>query len=100
LRGVFKTKRDEYGAVTQVKARLVARGNLQSHGMNFKETFASVAKPMLIRLLEAIKTLEDLKCDQMDFAAAYLNAAPDVAISMKPPPGYCSEDQVLILWKA
>ena len=49
------------------------RTDHQKYGINYKETFAPVAKYMSIRLLEAIKTIESLTCEQMDFVAAYLN---------------------------
>jgi len=37
---------------------------------------------MSIRLLEAVKTWQNLNCDQMDFVAAYLDGSLDVAIFM------------------
>jgi hypothetical protein len=55
---------------------------------------------MSIRILEAIKTVDFLQYDQIDFIAAYSNGQPDVAIFMIPPEGYCSNNMILILWKA
>ena len=41
---VFLNKQDEHGVVTRNKARLVAQGFTQVEGLDFEETFASVAK--------------------------------------------------------
>jgi hypothetical protein len=96
---VFKIKRTEHGEIEKYKARLVGRGDRQSKGVNYEETFAPVAKYMSIRLLEAVKTLEDLACDQMDFVAAYLNGDLKEVIYMSFPPGFEVEGAVLLLRK-
>nr|GEV07646.1 retrovirus-related Pol polyprotein from transposon TNT 1-94 [Tanacetum cinerariifolium] len=46
---IYKVKLDEYGDVLKNKARLVAKGYSQEEGIDFKESFAPVAR------LEAIK---------------------------------------------
>nr|GEY48699.1 hypothetical protein [Tanacetum cinerariifolium] len=46
---IYKVKLDELGGILKNKARLVARGYRQEEGINFEESFASVAR------LEAIK---------------------------------------------
>ncbi|KAA0035514.1 gag-pol polyprotein [Cucumis melo var. makuwa] len=48
---IFKNKTDESGNVTKNKARLVAQGYAQVEGLDFDETFASVARLEAIRLL-------------------------------------------------
>jgi len=40
---VFQNKQDEHGVVTRNKARLVAQGFTQLEGLDFKETYATVA---------------------------------------------------------
>ena len=59
----FRVKRNEHDEIERYKARLVAKDH-QKYGINFKETVAPVAKYMSIRLLEAIKTIESLTCEQ------------------------------------
>ncbi|GJX16389.1 retrovirus-related pol polyprotein from transposon TNT 1-94 [Tanacetum coccineum] len=44
LKLIYKVKLDEYGDVLKNKARLVAKGYRQEEGINFKESFASVAR--------------------------------------------------------
>jgi hypothetical protein len=51
LKWVFKLKRDEADAIVKHKARLVARGFMQWEGIDFDDTFASVARMESVRLL-------------------------------------------------
>jgi hypothetical protein len=44
VKWVFKVKRDEHGAVSKHKARLVVKGYVQQHGIDYDEVFASVAR--------------------------------------------------------
>ena len=41
---VFRNKQDENGVVTRNKTRLVAQGFTQVEGLDFEETYASVAR--------------------------------------------------------
>ncbi|CAM8957230.1 unnamed protein product [Rhodiola kirilowii] len=51
---IFKNESDEKGNITRNKARLVAQGYTQIEGIDFKETFALVARLEAIRLLLAL----------------------------------------------
>jgi hypothetical protein len=46
---VFRNKQDEHGVVTRNKARLMAKGYAQVAGLDFEETFATVARLESIR---------------------------------------------------
>jgi hypothetical protein len=50
---VFKNKQGEDGEVVRNKARIVAQGYSQVEGLNFRETFAPVARLEAIRILLA-----------------------------------------------
>ena len=50
---IFKTKRDSKGNVERYKARLFAKGFTQKEGIDFKETFSSVASKDSFRVIMA-----------------------------------------------
>ena len=70
---VFKNKLDENGVVSINKARLVAQGYNQQEGIDFDETYASVARLEYIRILLAYACAHDFKLFQMDVKSAFLN---------------------------
>ncbi|CAA0807006.1 cysteine-rich RLK (RECEPTOR-like protein kinase) 8, partial [Striga hermonthica] len=70
---IFKNKTDEFGNVTQNKARLVAQGYTQTQGINFDETFAPVARLEYVRIFLSIACLMKFIVYQMDVKSAFLN---------------------------
>ncbi|GJR48482.1 retrovirus-related pol polyprotein from transposon TNT 1-94 [Tanacetum coccineum] len=55
---IFKTKLKVDGLVEWKKARLVVQGNKQRKGVDYEETFAPVAKMVIVRPLLAIATMK------------------------------------------
>ena len=53
VKWVYKTKVKPNGDVSKYKARLVARGFLQKHGLDYNEVFAPVARLETVRLIVA-----------------------------------------------
>ncbi|XP_021972080.1 uncharacterized mitochondrial protein AtMg00820-like [Helianthus annuus] len=54
LKWVFKTKKDANGNVFRHKARLVEKGYVQQHRIDFDEVFAPVARMETVRLMLAL----------------------------------------------
>jgi hypothetical protein len=70
---IFKNKQGEDCEVVRNKARLVAQGFSQVEGLDFGETFASVACLEASRILLAFATSKGFKLYQMDVKSVFLN---------------------------
>jgi integrase len=102
---VYRLKKDANGNVTSHRARLVAQGFTQIHGIDFDDTFAPIARMTSIRTVLALAARYDWEIHQVDVKSAYLYGElnEDEVIYTKPPPGdikVCSDDEVLRLLKA
>jgi hypothetical protein len=69
----FKNKQEEDGEVVMNKARLVAQGFSQLKGLEFRKTFALVARLEAVRILLAFIASKGFKLYQMDVKSAFLN---------------------------
>jgi hypothetical protein len=85
---VFRNKQDENGVMTRNNARLVAQGFIQVEGLDFKETFASVARLKAIRMLLAFAGHHDFKLYQMDVKSVFLKGPIQELVFVQQPPGF------------
>jgi hypothetical protein len=58
---VFQNKQDDQGVIVQNRARLVAKGFSQVEGLDFRETFAPVARLESIHIILAYVSHPDLR---------------------------------------
>ncbi|GAA5874613.1 hypothetical protein JCM1840_007427 [Sporobolomyces johnsonii] len=77
LGGRFHYRRKGYGTTRALKVRLVAQGYNQRPGLDFRETFAPVAKFTSIRVLLALAAQQRMRIQQADVDKAYLHADLD-----------------------
>jgi hypothetical protein len=82
---VFDHKKDKDGRILRYKARLVARGFTQKHGVNYEETFAPTIRLDAMRIILALAAKKGWKVHQMDAVAAFLAARLREEIFMKVP---------------
>lgn len=85
---VFKTKSNPDDSIERYKARLVARGFNQQHGIDYEETFSPVVRYDSIRTLFAIAAAKKLKMRQFDVKTAFLNGDLEENVYMKQPVGF------------
>jgi hypothetical protein len=85
---VFKNKQGEDGEVVRNKARLVAQGYSQVEGLDFRETFAPVARLEAVRILLAFATAKEIKLYQMDVKNIFLNGVIQEEVYVRQPPGF------------
>ena len=74
---MFSNKLDEQGIIVKNKARLVAKGYNQEKGTDFGETYASIARLEVVRLLLACACLCGFELFQMDVKSDFLNGYID-----------------------
>ncbi|GKE39515.1 putative ribonuclease H-like domain-containing protein, partial [Tanacetum coccineum] len=73
LKWIYKVKFNEMGGILKNKARLVARGYRQEEGIDFKESFALVARLDAIRIFLAYAAHMNMIVYQMDVKTTFLN---------------------------
>nr|GEX93478.1 retrovirus-related Pol polyprotein from transposon TNT 1-94 [Tanacetum cinerariifolium] len=73
LKWIYKAKLDDLGGILKNKACLVARGYRQEEGIDFEESFASVARLEAIRIFLAYAVHKNTVIYQMDVKIAFLN---------------------------
>ena len=84
---IFTLKRNGDGEVIKYKARIVAGGHRQRAGIDYKETFAPVAKFGSLRILLTLAAINDWEGEQGDIVTAFLYGDLDEVIYMTPPDG-------------
>jgi hypothetical protein len=85
---IFWNKQDENGVIVRNKERLVAQGYSQVEGLDFDETFATVARLEAIRILLAYATSHNIKLYQMDMKSAFLNGKINELVYVEQPPSF------------
>ncbi|GKE28915.1 retrovirus-related pol polyprotein from transposon TNT 1-94, partial [Tanacetum coccineum] len=88
LKWIYKVKLDEYGDVPKNKARLVAKGYHQEEGIDFKESFAPVARIKAIRIFIANDASKNIVIYQMDVKTAFLNGDLQEEVFISQPEGF------------
>jgi hypothetical protein len=84
---VFKIKTKSNGLVELYKACLVVKGFQQTQGVDYDETFASVAQMTTISTLIVVAASCSWTISQMDVKNAFLHGDLHEEVYMHPPPG-------------
>nr|GEX33795.1 hypothetical protein [Tanacetum cinerariifolium] len=89
---IFKNKKNKNSLVIRSQARLVAVvGYSQQEGIDYDETFASVARIEAIRLFLAYVAHKDFTAFQMDVKTVFLNGILMKEVYVGQPPGFVSK---------
>jgi len=101
-RWVFKVKRNPDKSIERFKARLVVRGFMQQHGVDFDETFSQTCRYESIRALLALAAAKGYFILQSDVKTAFLHSELTETIYMELPEGLrtTEEDLVCLLKKS
>lgn len=76
---------------TRLKARLVARGLEQQHGIDYNDTFAPVVRWSTLRTIIAIAVAAGWPISHMDVVTAFLNGNLQEVLYMQQPQGFEEE---------
>lgn len=82
---VLRNKYDSNRTLERRKARIVARGFSQQPGIDFHETFASVACLSTIRVVAALAAEHGMIINHYDITIAYLNGKLEEQVFMEIP---------------
>ena len=103
LKWVFKIKRNVDGSIKKFKARLVGKGYVQRHGIDFEEVFAPVARIETLRVIIALAASNGWEIHHLDVKTAFLHGDISEEVYVTQPDGFKvkgSEDKVYRLLKA
>ena len=93
---VFRVKRDAQGNVSRYKARLVAQGQSQVHGVDYFDSFAPVVRFETIRTNLAHAVLKKKVVHQSDVETAFLLADLEEECYLEVPDGFVLDLKLLI----
>jgi Reverse transcriptase (RNA-dependent DNA polymerase) len=82
---VLKAKRDTAGAIIKYKARLVAGGDVQAHGLDFDQSYAPVADFTVVRVILSIAARENRVVHSLDVFNAFVRAPLAKVVYVRPP---------------
>ncbi|GJV93255.1 retrovirus-related pol polyprotein from transposon TNT 1-94 [Tanacetum coccineum] len=88
VKWLWKNKRDAKNIVIRNKSHLVAKGYKQEEGIDFKESFALVARLEVVRMFVAFAAHKNITIFQMDVKTAFLNGSLKEEVYVSQPDGF------------
>jgi hypothetical protein len=94
-RWVYRTKSAVDGHISRYKAKIVAKGFQQVHGIDYDETFTPVTKMDSIRLVLSIATTKGWEFHQLDVKNAFLHGDLSEEIYMEQTQGFMHDSSLV-----
>ncbi|GJT01733.1 retrotransposon protein, putative, ty1-copia subclass [Tanacetum coccineum] len=92
LKWIYMVKLDELRGILKNKAKLVARGYRQEDGIDFEESFASVARLEAVRIFLTFAAHMNMIVYQMDVKTKFLNGILREKVYVSQPDGFVDPD--------
>ncbi|GJX81272.1 retrovirus-related pol polyprotein from transposon TNT 1-94 [Tanacetum coccineum] len=99
LKWIYKVKLDEMGGILKNKARLVACGYRQEEGIDFKESFAPVARLDAIQIFLAYAAHMNMIVYQIDIKTTFLNGILCEEVYVSQPDRFVDKDNLNHVYK-
>nr|GEU55548.1 retrovirus-related Pol polyprotein from transposon TNT 1-94 [Tanacetum cinerariifolium] len=99
LKWIYKVNIDEYSDVLKNKAQLVAKRYRQEEGIDFKESFAPVARIEAIRIFIANAASKNMTIYQMDVKTTFLNSELKEEVYVSQPEGFIDLDHLTHVYR-
>ncbi|GKA94701.1 retrovirus-related pol polyprotein from transposon TNT 1-94 [Tanacetum coccineum] len=99
LKWIFKVKTAKFGGVLKNKARLIPQGFRQEEGINFEESFTSVARIEAIHIFIAYTANKNMTIYHMDVKTAFLNDELKEEVYISQPEGFVDHDNSSHVYK-
>ena len=93
-RWVFAIKVNPDGSVARLKARLVAKGYAQTYGMDYYDTFSTVAKMTYVQLFISLVATHNWDLHQLGIKNVFLHGDLQEEVYMKQPPGLVAQGEI------
>ena len=88
---IFSIKKRDDGEIERFKARVVARGFTQKHGIDYDEIFSPVVDRDVVRLALVLSSKKDWKVNHIDIGTAFLNGVLEEEVYVVPPEPLCEK---------
>nr|GEX17345.1 retrovirus-related Pol polyprotein from transposon TNT 1-94 [Tanacetum cinerariifolium] len=98
-RDMCENKHDEEQTVIKNKSRLVVRGYLQEEGLDFEESFTTVARMEAIRIFLAYAAHKSFTMFQMDMKTVFLHGSLKKDVYVCQPEGFIDADHPSHVYK-
>ncbi|GJZ60927.1 retrovirus-related pol polyprotein from transposon TNT 1-94 [Tanacetum coccineum] len=92
VKWLWNNKMDAENTVIRNKCRLVAKGYSQQEGIDFKESFAPVARLKVVKIFVAYAAHKNFTIYQMDVKVAFLNGPLKEEVFVSHPDGFVDPD--------
>ena len=84
---MFTVKVNPDGSITRIKAYLVAKGFAETNGVDYSDTFSSVAKMTSVQLFISLAATYNWDLHQLDIKNVFLHDDLQEEVYMEQPPG-------------
>lgn len=88
LKWIFKIKRNSDGSINKHKSRLVAKGYIQRHGIDYEEVFVPVARIETVRFILGLAASRGWEVHHLDVKTAFLNGDLKETVYVSQPEGF------------